>query len=151
DTLDVGNVTQALLPSLGVGTTYYIAVTCYDHGNDESWYSAELIASTNNPAANADASDKWLTLRLDPNLPNPFRAQTAISYFVPAHGRAQLEVYDLQGRRVVTLEDAIKALGWHSVLWNGRDEAGLRASPGVYFLRLDAGGQRSARKLVLIK
>ena len=48
--VDVGDVTQSLLTGLVAGTTYYLAVTCYDLGNEESWYSAEVEAATHSLA-----------------------------------------------------------------------------------------------------
>ena len=40
--IDVGNVTSFTLSGLAPWTTYYIAVTAYDAGGDESWYSDEI-------------------------------------------------------------------------------------------------------------
>jgi hypothetical protein len=38
-----------------------------------------------------------------------------------------------------------------SVVWDGFDVAGRRASSGVYFYRLDAGDFMAMRKMVLLK
>lgn len=63
----------------------------------------------------------------------------------------QLRVYDLAGRRVRTLVDVPKEPGWHEVTWDGRNDAGLQVASGVYFCRLEAGGSRALRKLVVLK
>jgi len=35
--------------------------------------------------------------------------------------------------------------------WDGRDEGGERAAPGVYFARLESGGEKTTTKLTIIK
>jgi len=44
--LDVGTETSFTFSGLPVGTTYYIAVTCYDTDDNESWYSNCVVASS---------------------------------------------------------------------------------------------------------
>ena len=41
--IDVGNTTEYTLTGLAENVTYYIAVTAYDLGNNESAYSVELV------------------------------------------------------------------------------------------------------------
>jgi hypothetical protein len=44
--LNLGSETSYTLSDLPIGTTYYIAVTCYDADDNESWYSNCVIASS---------------------------------------------------------------------------------------------------------
>jgi flagellar hook assembly protein FlgD len=44
----------------------------------------------------------------------------------------RLQVYDLIGRRVRSLLDESKSVGYYRVLWNGRDEGGKEVASGVY-------------------
>jgi hypothetical protein len=37
------------------------------------------------------------------------------------------------------------------VVWDGRDARGASVGSGVYFYRIDAGGFRADRKMVLLK
>jgi hypothetical protein len=41
--------------------------------------------------------------------------------------------------------------GAHETTWNGRSDRGGRMPAGVYFVRLEAGSLREARKLVLVR
>jgi hypothetical protein len=83
--------------------------------------------------------------------PNPFNPETRITYEVARAGRVQLEVYDLQGRRVRTLIDAEQGAGRHDEAWNGLDDAGGRAASGLYMARLTAGGVTQMMKMTLLK
>ena len=97
------------------------------------------------------------TFRLMPNRPNPFNTSTAISFqFLEHSGRAALRtrliIYTLKGQTVRTLVDRSLEPGTHTVLWEGRDQAGRDVSSGVYLVRLivDQGGIQT-RKIVLLR
>jgi len=82
--------------------------------------------------------------------PVPARGPLRIACRVPeGAGRVRLEVFDLSGRRVAVPLDAPLAAGTHTVAWNGADAAGRRLANGVYLIRLDAGGRRDTRRIVL--
>lgn len=86
-------------------------------------------------------------------VPNPFNPQTVIRFQLETDGqRAQLDVYDLHGRRVRSLVDGTLPRGTHDVRWNGLDTAGTPVATGVYFAVLQVDGLRTAsRKLTLLK
>jgi len=53
---------------------------------------------------------------------------------------------------VTTLIDhEMRGAGPHRISWRGRDERGDAVSSGVYFYRLDAGGETATRKMLLMK
>lgn len=90
---------------------------------------------------------------LGQNSPNPFNPHTTITFsiggFEPA--RANLSIYDLTGKLVVTLVDGIVEPGDHSVVWDGNDTAGRSSASGVYLYTLEARETRETRKMVLVK
>lgn len=88
---------------------------------------------------------------LDENHPNPFGLNTAISYTLPTRALVRLNVYDVNGRVVKTIVSAEVDAGWHTALWDGKDEAGREVTSGVYFLRFKAGGYKQTRKVLLIR
>jgi hypothetical protein len=91
------------------------------------------------------------SLALNPNYPNPFNPQTTIAYSLAEAGRVNLRIYDASGRVVKTLVDDNKTAGKHTATWNGRDRNGVAVSSGVYFVRLESGGNVQARKIILLK
>ena len=84
--------------------------------------------------------------------PNPARGLARIAFTVPGLALEQvpvkLHIYDVAGRRVRTLVQDVRAAGPHEASWSGDVEGGARAGTGVYFLRLEAGGQSASRKLL---
>jgi hypothetical protein len=82
---------------------------------------------------------------------NPVRGRAAIRFVLPATGSMELGVYDRTGRRIRSLVSGQRAAGAGTVEWDGRDDAGRSLAQGVYFLRLDAAGQRSAVKAVMVE
>jgi hypothetical protein len=86
--------------------------------------------------------------RIDGARPQPARGATTLDFSLAQAGDARLEVLDLRGARVATLVSGRLAAGAHSVRWDGRDDAGRLAPPGAYFVRLQAGGVTSSRRIV---
>jgi len=84
--------------------------------------------------------------QLDQNYPNPFNPITRIAYSIPMAAQVLLQVYDMTGKEVATIEDAARSAGTHLALFNA-----AQLASGVYYYRLTAGGYSAARRLVLIK
>jgi hypothetical protein len=83
---------------------------------------------------------------LTQNYPNPFNASTIIKFSLPHEANVSLEVYDILGRKVVSLVEAKLAAGSHEVTWSAAD-----LPSGLYFYRLKAGDFTQTRKMMLVK
>ncbi len=83
--------------------------------------------------------------------PNPFNPVTTVTYGAPRPGDLELAVYNIAGKRVATLVDGHVEPGFHSVIWQGRDDTGHQVASGVYFCRMTAEGFEDAVKMVLLK
>ncbi len=80
------------------------------------------------------------------NYPNPFNAQTTISFDVPTAGNVSLEVYNIMGQKVATLVKGNIEAGSHTVIW----DAGNYSS-GIYFYKLTAGNKVFTKRMTLLK
>ncbi|HMB71093.1 MAG TPA: MXAN_6640 family putative metalloprotease [bacterium] len=90
--------------------------------------------------------------QLLPNRPNPFRGATTIGFSLAADGPVRLAVYDVRGRMVRRLvQGEVLTAGPHERVWNGVDEAGRPAAPGVYYVRLDAAQSGATNKMLLLR
>jgi hypothetical protein len=83
--------------------------------------------------------------------PNPFNPRTTVAFDVPSAGPIRLAVYDAAGRLVRTLVAGAVPVGRHEVVWDGRDDRDRAVASGAYLCRLEAGGQRWSRHLLLLK
>ena len=86
------------------------------------------------------------TYSLSQNYPNPFNPSTIIKYQLADASQVSLKVYDVMGREVATLVNSYQNKGSYDVTFNA---TGL--SSGIYFYRLNAGGQQFINKMLLMK
>lgn len=84
--------------------------------------------------------------------PNPVGSSTVeVSYRLRSPGASvTLEVLDLGGRLVRTLDSGYRIEGEHRSVWRCADAAGRRCASGLYWVHLRAGDARVAKKLVLL-
>jgi hypothetical protein len=85
------------------------------------------------------------------NYPNPFNPSTTITFSLPQSGNVKLSVYNLRGQKVKTLTQSDLIRGFHKVIWDGKDDSGRLAGSGIYFVRIETGGQSFARKVMMVK
>ena len=78
--------------------------------------------------------------------PGPF----TIRFRAPAVATLDLEVFDLQGRRIARLASGAWPAGTHAVEWSGRDASG-KARAGVYVIRYRFPGGQATRRLLLVR
>ena len=88
-------------------------------------------------------------------VPNPARgaARFTLTGGGAGVGPVEVAVFDVAGRRVRALWRGTPAVGGaQALIWDGRDEGGRRAAPGVYYLRAAAGrGRPALQRLVLVE
>ncbi len=80
------------------------------------------------------------------NYPNPFNPMTVIRFDLPEAGHTTLKVYDMTGRKVISLIDEHLTSGEYTVQWSPAD-----VSTGTYFYRLLSGDFAQTKKLMIIK
>lgn len=90
-------------------------------------------------------------VELSQNYPNPFNPTTAIRFGLPESGPIRLTVYNILGQRVTDLFRGVQQAGYHTYLWNGRNDQGQSVASGVYIYRLETPGGVLSRKMLLIK
>ena len=88
--------------------------------------------------------DEKLKAKLYSNIPNPFKEQTTISFFIPeTSSRASIHIYNLQGKQIKQLN--IESRGNGSVTINGYE-----LTPGMYMYSLIVDGQEvDTKKMIL--
>ena len=67
--------------------------------------------------------------------PSPFRGSTTLRFSLARAERVRVDVLDVTGRRVRALGPRLLDAGAHTILWDGRNDAGADVVPGLYFVR----------------
>ncbi len=88
---------------------------------------------------------------LSQNYPNPFNGGTRIPVDLDKPSKATVMVYDITGRKVVTVYDGQLDAGRNEIFWDGEDDDGEMLPSGVYFYRVEALGMTASRKMLLLK
>lgn len=88
--------------------------------------------------------DEKLSASLYSNIPNPFKEETTISYFIPEHiSQATLHIYNLQGKQIKQI--AISERGNGAVIIKGYE-----FTPGMYMYTLIVDGKEiDTKKMIL--
>ena len=134
-TFDAATRTIAGTPSAEGETVYTYTVT------DANGATASLVLQTL-PTAFALAD----------NFPNPFNPATTIQYALPQAVDVELTVYNVVGQPVRTLVAEHQSAGRYVVEWDATDDSGHSLSSGMYFYRLQVGGEfHEVKKMLLLK
>src|SRR5262249_41967350 len=99
----------------------------------------------------ASQPDRPSVTELMPVAPNPSRGNAVFAFSLASVAPVDLTVYAVDGRRVRTVARGVREPGIYRLNWDGRDEQGNDVSSGVFYVRLEAGGQRFTRTLVRMR
>ena len=147
-------LTYTLSPDLPAGLSFDAATRTIS-GTPQSEGSPVYIYTV------ADALGASVTMQLQTrpaafalatNYPNPFNPATTIQYALPQPADVQLTVYNVVGQVVRTLVAEHQSAGRYLVAWDATDDSGQSLSAGIYFYRLQAGGEfHAVKKMLLLK
>jgi hypothetical protein len=82
--------------------------------------------------------------------PNPTKGPTVVNFDLATEEAVELALYDVAGRQVRMLAKGRYPAGPNQVSWDGRDERGRVASPGIYLARLKGTRTNATQTLVLV-
>jgi len=85
---------------------------------------------------------------LEQNYPNPFSGSTAIPFKLQTQSDIHVTIYDILGRVVKRISAGDQSAGAHVIQWDGDNNLGQRVSAGIYFYRLEAGGESLVKKMI---
>ncbi len=114
-------------------------------------HKAVIPAYTVTDPTSVEADTEPTEFALTGNYPNPFNPTTTIEFSLEKAGDVSLDVFNVMGQKVCTLESSVMTPGAHAVVWNGRDDAGNPVSSGVYICRLKVGAAVQSTQMLLAK
>lgn len=145
------------------GGTQEIAVSAFGYGLEEISYSGNLTIDCNDPLnpqltvpvqiriiplATPQTEmkiipEKFALLNISPN---PFNPETNIRFAIAEKRLVKIGIYDVLGRLIAVLQDGNMEPGVYSLKWDASN-----SPTGLYFVRLQAGNDIQARKMILLK
>ena len=93
---------------------------------------------------------------LGQNFPNPFNPETWIPYQLKDESEVTIQIYDVSGRLVRTINLGHKSSGIYvtreeAAYWDGRNNAGERMASGLYFYTLKTKSYAHTKRMLLLK
>jgi len=85
-----------------------------------------------------DIPEVPLVFSLQQNYPNPFNPDTKILYSLPVDCNVNISIYNTKGQKVRTLVKEKQEKGYHSIVWNGKNNYEKPVSSGIYFYKITA-------------
>ena len=77
--------------------------------------------------------------------PNPFNPKVNIGYNLITPQKITLEIFDILGKKIATLDNGYKSAGYHTLVWDGVEYAS-----GSYFIRLRTQAGNYATKMITL-
>jgi len=153
--IDVGLVTSWIdngitFSKFGTTTATY-KVKAVDNVDQESAYSISRSVRGIGPFWKPVVEELPDTYALHGAYPNPFNPTTTIQFDIPSETKVLIELYDLLGQKVCTLVQTNYQPGFHSVLWDGKNDNGSPMSAGTYFIKMVTKEYQKLVKCTLIK
>ncbi len=107
--------------------------------------------NTNMPVAINETPAMVRRYNLEQNYPNPFNPSTTIRFTISQSEKVMVRIFDITGKKVMTLVDQRLAAGTHQIVWDGKDDNGRIAPSGIYFYQLKTESYLESKKMVLVK
>ena len=144
ENLDLLTYTDTDVPN---GTYVYSVIAQYSSGESEAMMTDEITFLS----ADDDPVLIPLVTELQGNYPNPFNPDTKINFSLNENSHVVIDIYNVKGQKVRTLVNNNMEAGYHSVIWNGRNDQVREAGSGIFFYRMKAGTYSSTKKMILMK
>ncbi len=134
-------------PTVPVGSTLYVKFSVSTNTWPKESGGTDAIIAVFTVAAPQPQMAQRAVIPPQPEGPNPTRGRFALNSPQVRGASATLTLFDVSGRRVAVVRGPSGA----SLVWDGRDQSGSLALPGIYLYRLEAGRYRREGKVVVFR
>jgi hypothetical protein len=121
------------------GVVYSYRLANVDYNGQVNYYP-EIVMTSLTPVS---------TFKLHANYPNPFNAETTVSFEIGERAYTQVYIYDMMGRLVKRLFEGKLSPGSYNYKWDGKNRYDENVASGVYLLNVSAGQFRESGKMIL--
>lgn len=91
------------------------------------------------------------SFQLSQNYPNPFNPSTKIEFSLDKSEKISIKIYNIQGKEVRSLASSKYAIGNYKLIWDGKNNLGVKVSSGIYFYKMTSKTHSITKKMLLIK
>jgi hypothetical protein len=130
-------------------TKYYWKVRTINEGGVGPW--SETSSFTITTTGVEDEKQLPTEYALLQNYPNPFNPTTTIHFDLPEQTKVVLKIYNILGHEVRTLVSGVVDVGYHSYIWDGKNQSGKDVSSGIYLYRIETDKFSNTMKLLLTR
>ncbi len=147
--------TAAVLPDGTLATYFFTAMTpgTYDvlidgnqDGHYQSWADQVLTITVSTTSATPLPAPTSTVIKAIQ--PNPTQSGAQVAFTLSEPGPVTLQIHDVAGRLIRTLERATLDAGTYVRGWDGADDAGRERGMGIYFVKLVTRSGIDSQKLV---
>lgn len=130
---------------LAPGAIYYAAAQAIDGGFMGSAWGPEICIDLSSPVQD-NVQNPQISI-----YPNPCATELHIK--ATSSGATPLagDIYNLKGQKVATLTREYAQGASGSLVWNCKDQNGIRAANGIYLLRITCGSQVDTTRILLLQ
>tara|TARA_Y100000768_G_scaffold347479_1_gene295772 strand:- start:1038 stop:1562 length:525 start_codon:yes stop_codon:yes gene_type:complete len=83
--------------------------------------------------------------------PNPFNPTVMINYEVDKDSFVKMNIYNILGQKINSIDYGFKTIGEHTAKWNGKNSNGFMMPSGTYFIEITNSYLSSIKPVTLIK
>jgi hypothetical protein len=124
--------------------------TCQRGNKDRSYFATRAQPSPSRPWPHGEAAPSQTTISLQ-RVEDVVAGPLEIYYSIGEATSVRLEVFDVVGRRLRTIDAGRNTPGHYRLSWDRLDSTGSRIARGIYVLRLSAGNESITRKFVYLR
>ena len=148
---DIADTVYQVTEDLELGNYQWWVIA--EDADDESLnrQSSEVFSLSVVVGIDDEFADIPVEFNLYQNYPNPFNPSTLIKYALPKSSNISLVIYNLMGQEIMRWDENNVTPGYYEKTWNGKSQAGIPVSSGMYIYRITAGDFIQTRKMVLLK
>jgi beta-lactamase superfamily II metal-dependent hydrolase len=126
-----------------------VMVTAFDHALNQSSGTNDGLFQIQQDLTGVGGGVARFALY--PAVPSPSVGGTQLRFSLATPGPAALEVFDLAGRLVWSLNQASLGAGEHAINWPAVSDRGVPVGAGIYFVRLSSRQRNTTIKFILLR
>jgi len=138
----VGN--RYTFSSLNPNTVYYYRVKARNVAGESRW--SNVVSSLQLPLRIWEREINEITMKFSSNLS---QEGVSIGFSLLKSENVKIIVYNSLGRKIKTLFEGHLDPGHYSLIWDGRNEIGIKVPAGVYFIKYQIGKKEGTFRQLL--